>query len=173
MQYVSGNTLVEATRWFKNGDHPEDFSGFMRESALTMGMEGLVVRRFNLSGMTGPGPCCGSFSNEHGWIDEGGPGLTVCPGSYVLTVETTNGRKHLPMSPLVFDLIYTPLEGSVGTAYIKYQACLAALLARRHLSGGLTPELEEKYNDELDTLWNAMTSEERQCPTVTTGGGFT
>lgn len=75
-------------QWHSNGDHPEDDAAFARE--------GKVVRYYRHPDHPGTTPCphCHLLMHEHGWIDNGATGHTVCPGDFILT--TTQGQ-HLPI----------------------------------------------------------------------------
>ena len=91
--YVTGTTEVKAAQWNANGDHPLDQSTFVTLGTETDGepdvvlSEGKVVRRFRHPDISGTMACseCGYTMNEHGWINTGVFGLTVCPGDYVVT----------------------------------------------------------------------------------------
>ena len=73
---------VEATQWFKNGDHPDD-------NVHLIG-EGQVVRYYRNPEINGQMECgqCGHKMHDHGWIDKGPIGHTVCPGDWILTIAT-------------------------------------------------------------------------------------
>ena len=87
-KYRKKPVIIEATQWFKNGDHPEDHVGEVL-SDLTGGpdygrQEGAVVRYFRR-----PEPeyasktvhdQCGRIWHDHGWIDTLEGGHAVCPG---------------------------------------------------------------------------------------------
>jgi hypothetical protein len=64
-----------------------------------------VVRYFRHPDIPGDQPCeqCGRVMHDHGWIDAGAEGLTVCPGDWVLT--DVEGR-HYPCKPDVFAATY-------------------------------------------------------------------
>ncbi len=75
--------------WWKNGDHPNDdvWRPFEDTGKLpTEPREGKVVRYFRHPNIDGNSKCdtCGYTMNEHGWIDSGFEGVTICPGNYVL-----------------------------------------------------------------------------------------
>lgn len=92
--------VVEAHQWFKNGDHPLDYSkpvldpygqpnGITAEYRKENNWEGDVVRHFSR-----PEPeysadlkhdKCGRVWYDHGWIDTLEGGHTVCPGSWIIT----------------------------------------------------------------------------------------
>jgi hypothetical protein len=105
---------VEAAQWFKNGDHPEDYVGdtqgfdhgevrnFPGDERRARGWEGNVVRYFRHPDIDGATPCeaCGAIMHDHGWIDQGEYGRTVCPGDWVIT--EANGRRHA-CKPNVFE----------------------------------------------------------------------
>lgn len=61
--------------------------------------EGEIVRYFRHPCVPGESRCpeCSLIMHEHGWIDSGGDGQTVCPGDLVLT---TNQGTYLRAPPL-------------------------------------------------------------------------
>ena len=78
--------VIEATRWHKNGDHPQDGT----ESSGGPGyMEGRVVRYFRRPDRPGEAVCmnvgCGQIMHNHGWIDTLEGGHVVCPGDWIIT----------------------------------------------------------------------------------------
>lgn len=92
MKYQNKVEIAEATRWFKNGDHPLDdvWRRFEDTGALPLEpREGKVVRYFRHPGVNGLKACniCGKMFREHGWIDSGGQGQPVCPGNFVVTTQ--------------------------------------------------------------------------------------
>ena len=107
---------VEATRWFKNGDHPDDyvaseqgFEGgelveFTGEQRRERGWEGKVVRYFRHPSVDGATIClvCQSLMHDHGWIDQGQNGITVCPGDYVVTIVASREVDQM-LIPGAFD----------------------------------------------------------------------
>lgn len=76
--------------WKKNGDHPDDQVGQLVDDGLGgvyTRMEGKIVRFFRR-----PEPqfeslkvheLCGRVWHDHGWIDLGDSGITVCPGDRI------------------------------------------------------------------------------------------
>ena len=127
MKFRAKSVVIEATRWFKNGDHPEDYAGDVEgmidgvqrkisgEYRRERGWEGSVVRYFRRPDVAGDTPCpqCGVRMHEHGWIDSGGDGLTVCPGDYIITAAT---GKYYPMKPDIFAVKYEPAEHANAVA---------------------------------------------------------
>lgn len=99
---------IEANRWHKNGDHPEDapLRPFEDTGVIPTKMrEGLVVRYFRHPDVDGWSACkhCGTIMHEHGWIDTRGGGHTVCPGDWIVTGQT---GEHYPCKPDIFDKTY-------------------------------------------------------------------
>ncbi len=77
---------MQSTRWFRNGDHPQDDCQIIRvPGELPFWSEGKVVRYFRHPYVEGEKRCerCGVEMHLHGWIDSGGDGQTVCPGDYI------------------------------------------------------------------------------------------
>ena len=117
MKYQSKPKTVEATQWFRNGDHPlDDCEIFQRPAGLNGEMmdypgEGKVVRYFRHPDISGKLVCdaCGKTMHDHGWIDSTNTlnpsGCTVCPGDYVVT-EMSDATKYYPCKPDVFEASY-------------------------------------------------------------------
>ncbi|SRR5216684_933967 len=113
--------VVEATQWFKNGDHPDDYRDprqgleqqevreFSGEYARSHEWEGAIVRYFRHPGVGGETVCkhCGIRMHEHGWIDTLEGGHIVCPGDYIIT-----GVKDeiYPCKPDIFVATYGKAE---------------------------------------------------------------
>ncbi len=99
--------IVEASQWFKNGDHPDDDVPTDNEN-----IEGKVVRR---SGMVGVDLCnyCGIAFNKHGWLDEWDGGQNVCPGDWIVTSVKgecyVRGERYV-CKPDIFAAIYEKVE---------------------------------------------------------------
>ncbi len=79
--------IIEATQWFKSGDHPQD------------GDEGedKVVRYYRHPDNYGARACdrCGHTMHQHGWIDSPGDGHIVCPRDWI----TKDGNGYYPCKP--------------------------------------------------------------------------
>lgn len=90
-KYRKKPVVIEATRWFKNGDHPDDHVGEKTADVLTgeeyIRQEGAVVRYFRHPEIPGDQPCskCGLSMRDHGWIDTLEDGYNVCPGDWIIT----------------------------------------------------------------------------------------
>jgi hypothetical protein len=120
-KYRKRPVVVEATQWFKNGDHPLDYAtetqglegGKMRsyspEERRGNGWEGEVVRYFRHPLVDGTRPCahCGLTMHEHGHIDTLEGGHVVCPGDWVITGVK---GEHYPCKPDIFAATYEPVE---------------------------------------------------------------
>jgi len=94
---------IEATQWFKNGDHPEDLSDYLSSSAVMT--EGKVVRRFRRPDIHGDQACngCSRPFHDHGWIDTLEGGHWVCPGDFIIT--GIKGEMY-PCKPDIFEQTY-------------------------------------------------------------------
>lgn len=113
--------VIEATQWFKNGDHPDDYSkthdglenGEMREFSpkerKANAWEGDVVRYYRDPDVPGERKCqhCGTTMHDHGWIDTLEGGHIVCPGDWVIT--GVKGEFY-PCKPDIFEATYEPAE---------------------------------------------------------------
>jgi len=91
--------IVEAYRWFKNGDHPLDENDG----------EGKVVRYFRHPYIFGQSRCskCHSIMHEHGWIDTLEDGHNVCPGDWIIT--GIKGEFY-PCKPDIFEATYEKVK---------------------------------------------------------------
>lgn len=94
---------MNATQWFKNGDHPQDSCGTFSLGEVPVLGEGKVVRYFR-SSLFGRDYCghCEKIWHEHGWIDEGAGGQTVCPGDFIIEVS----GKHYSICPKTFKALF-------------------------------------------------------------------
>lgn len=111
MKYRKKPVVIEATQWFKNGDHPEDgkdtfISTIDGKDYLC---EGNVVRYFRRPDVPGESACskCGFTMDEHGWIDTLEDGHNVCPGDWIIT--GVKGERY-PCKPNIFEATYEAVE---------------------------------------------------------------
>jgi hypothetical protein len=126
MRYRKKPVIIEATRWFKNGDHPDDYKSDMPEiidGELTtisgprrrdLAWEGEVVRYFRHPGIPGADKCaiCGNIMHVHGWIDTLEGGHIVCPGDWIIT--GVKGERY-PCKPDIFEATYDHVAGDTPT----------------------------------------------------------
>jgi hypothetical protein len=96
-KYRKKTEIIEATQWFKNGDHPQD------ESDGTI--EGRIVRYYRHPDVSGGSICgeCRKRMHDHGWIDGDDEGSQVCPGDFIWDA---GGGKYFPFDPATFNNIY-------------------------------------------------------------------
>ena len=99
MKFRKKPVVIEATQWFKNGDHPldctSDHSGFQNGRPVSIpathrrahNWEGDVVRYYRRPDDDGERACekCGNRMRDHGWIDTLEGGHIVCPGDWIIT----------------------------------------------------------------------------------------
>lgn len=120
-KYRSKPVVIEATQWFKNGDHPADDCHMIYpdrvgdfgsdDTIVTMFepylSEGKVVKHYR-GHYTIMLPCriCGKAMHDHGWIDTLEGGHIVCPGDWIIT--GTKGERY-PCKPDVFAEKYEPV----------------------------------------------------------------
>jgi hypothetical protein len=110
--YRKKPVVIEASQWFKNGDHPLDGSRLITpvpgdgEPYLS---EGDVVRRYRHPDVPGDRLCeqCGKPHHVHGWIDTLEQGHRVCPGDWIIT--GVKGERY-PCKPDIFEATYEPAE---------------------------------------------------------------
>ncbi len=119
MKFRKKPVVIEATQWFKNGDHPDDYASdqhgfengalriFTGAERKAKGWEGGVVRYYRHPSGDGHEPCkhCGRIMHEHGWIDTQEGGHIVCPGDWVITGVQ---GEHYPRKPDIFAATYEP-----------------------------------------------------------------
>ena len=100
MKFRKKPVVIEATQWFKNGDHPEDGPG----------IEGKVVLFFNYSDVADAAAQCSSCSQSlrlHGRIGTLEGHHIVCPGDWIIT--GVKGERY-PCKPDIFEATYEPVE---------------------------------------------------------------
>ena len=115
MKFRKKPIVVEATRWFKNGDHPEDNCAVSTDSdGKPRKHEGAVVRYWRAPVVQGAESystlCCNHCGNAfmaHGWIDTLEGGHIVCPGDWVITGIA--GERY-PCKNDIFVATYEPVE---------------------------------------------------------------
>jgi hypothetical protein len=103
--------VIEATQWFKNGDHPDDdcpVHSFYCGEMTSLG-EGKVVRLYRHPEVPGDKECkhCGKAMYVHGWIDTLEGGHIVCPGDWI--IKGVKGELY-PCKPAIFAETYEAEE---------------------------------------------------------------
>lgn len=108
MKYRKKPVIIEASQWFKNGDHP--FDEVMRPYEDTgiipmMPREGKIVRYFRHPNIDEFSVCpeCGLMIFGHGFIDTLEGGHRVCPGDWIITGVK---GEHYPCKPDIFEMTY-------------------------------------------------------------------
>ena len=110
MKYRKIPVVVDATQWFKNGDHPNDYPALMHDKeAREHGGEGDVVRYFRDPTSAGNAICerCNNRMHDHGWIDTFEGGHIVCVGDFIIT--GIQGENY-PCKPDIFHATYEAAE---------------------------------------------------------------
>jgi len=123
MKFRKKPVVIEATQWFKNGDHPLDYAsnqdGFQNGRLVSIsgdhrkahGWEGEVVRYFRHpdNAYAGERQCekCREIMHKHGWIDTLEGGHIVCPGDWIITGVK---GEHYPCKPDIFEMTYEAAE---------------------------------------------------------------
>jgi hypothetical protein len=116
-QFRKKPVVIEATQWFKNGDHPHDYAEdqvgledgqprtFSGEERKANGWEGGVVRYFRHHEVSAYRSCehCRENMHFHGWIDTLEGGHIVCPGDWIIT--GIKGERY-PCKPDIFEATY-------------------------------------------------------------------
>ena len=106
MKYKKKPIQIEATQWFKNGDHPKDMSERINKGDFPNLSEGKIVRRYRHPDVAGDSRCkhCGQIMHVHGWIDTSEGGHIVCPSDWVIT--GVEGETY-PCKDSIFQKTYT------------------------------------------------------------------
>lgn len=91
--------VIDATQWFKNGDHPDD--DVTRGGLADHDWEGFIVRYYRHPNIDGQHKCekCENIMQDHGWIDTLEGGHIVCPGDWIITGVQ---GEHYPCKPDIF-----------------------------------------------------------------------
>jgi hypothetical protein len=106
--------VIEATQWFKNGDHPEDNQYLVKPNPSSTTQfapfmsEGEVVRYYRTPDLDGRDRCKHDDRpmHDHGWIDTLEGGHIVCPGDWIIT--GVQGERY-PCKPDIFEATYEPV----------------------------------------------------------------
>jgi len=109
-KYRKKPVVIEATQWFKNGDHPKDYADNEDGAGRKANdWEGDVVRRFRDPGVFWKSTCrhCGEIMHVHGWIDTLEGGHIVCPGDWIIT--GVKGEFY-PCKTDIFEMTYEKEE---------------------------------------------------------------
>lgn len=132
MKYRKKPVVIEASQWFKNGDHPLDHESIGIETPNRVDLakyseyletEGGVVRYFRHPGVSGETVCkhCSKTMHKHGWIDTLEGGHIVCPGDWIIT--GVQGERY-PCKPHIFEKTY---ESAAQQAIPDIQGLVEAL----------------------------------------------
>jgi len=107
-KYRKKPVVIEATRWFKNGDHPKDNHAVETKHGILV-REGKVVRFYRTPDMDGQTPCkhCDIIMHRHGWIDTLEGGHIVCPGDWIITGIS---NEMYPCKSDIFEKTYDKCE---------------------------------------------------------------
>ena len=100
MKFRKKPVVIDATQWFKNGDHPDDGG---------TETEGDLVRYYRHPEKPGDSICqhCKVRFHDHGWIDTLEGGHIVCPGDMIITGVAGEGY---PCKPAIFAQTYEAAE---------------------------------------------------------------
>lgn len=114
-KYRKKPVVIEATQWFKNGDHPLDYENpdkgrvggavYSLAYRRELNWEGDVVRYYRHPQVAGDKMCnmCKHVFHNHGWIDTLEGGHIVCPGDWIITGVK---GEHYPCKPDIFEMTY-------------------------------------------------------------------
>lgn len=112
-KYSKKPVVIEATQWFKNGDHPNDNCYYIDDKSPDRYLsEGEVVRYYRTPDLDRKNPCkhCGQIMHVHGWIDTLEGGHIVCPGDWIIT--GVKGENY-PCKPDIFEATYDQVAEAV------------------------------------------------------------
>ena len=112
-KYRKKPAVVDAHRWHKMGDHPEDNrETFVDGDGKDFLGEGKVVRYFRHPAIEGQLKCdyCDEVMHIHGWIDTAQGGHTVCPGDWIIKETGKIKKGYYPCKPDVFRKTYKLAE---------------------------------------------------------------
>lgn len=119
--------LVVASRWSRNGDHPQDGSP-------SEDVEGSVVRRYRPPAPDGGNATCdlcGRRNRDHGWIDNVATVRSkVCPGDYVI-----HGLEAGPLGPFdsvsarTLDREFALTSSPIGSTSMRLSGMSAGTIA--------------------------------------------
>lgn len=107
-KYRKKPVVIEATQWFKSGDHPEDDrETFADSEGVPFLGEGKVVRYYRRPELDGQNKCrkCKQIMHVHGWVETLEGGHIVCPGDWIITGVA--GERY-PCKPDIFAVTYEP-----------------------------------------------------------------
>jgi len=109
MKFRKKPVVIEATQWFKNGDHPLDCCPIVDAGTGPFQGEGQIVRYYRTPEMDELQGCkhCGNIMHLHGWIDTLEGGHNVCPGDWIITGVK---GEHYPCKPDIFEQTYEKVE---------------------------------------------------------------
>lgn len=108
MKFRKKPVVIEATQWFKNGDHPFDGA-----DGDPPGTEGRVVRYYRTpEPENGDKSCPECFTPRHchGWIDTKEGGHRVCPGDWI--IRGVVGEMY-PCKHDIFEKTYDKVEEQI------------------------------------------------------------
>ena len=114
MKFRKKPVIVEATQWFKNGDHPLDYVNSPKdfvdaEYRKEHNWEGDVVHHFRDPNVLDDSICwhCSNTMLRHGWIKTLEGGHIVCPGDWIITGVK---GEHYPCKPDIFEETYERVD---------------------------------------------------------------
>lgn len=116
MKYKKKPVIIDATPWFKNGDHPLDHLPIGHENPSAEDSirysdyketEGKIVRYYRHPQKAGTDICpkCKHTAHQHGWVDTLEGGHVVCVGDFIITGLQ---GEHYPCKPDIFKETYEP-----------------------------------------------------------------
>lgn len=106
MKFRKLPVVIDATQWFKNGDHPlDDVFRVFEDTGVrpTKPREGSIVRYYRCPEHATHCEHCGKLMHDHGWIATLEGGHIVCPGDWIITGVAD---ERYPCKPDIFESTY-------------------------------------------------------------------
>jgi hypothetical protein len=111
-RYRKKAVFIDATQWFRNGDHPDDDCAFMppTDDGELVLSPGKIVQPYRRPTPPGDTKCsqCKHLIREHGWLDPiGGHSYLICPGDFIVT--DMQGQTW-PLKPDIFNATFDKVK---------------------------------------------------------------
>lgn len=171
MKFRKKPVVIEATQWFKNGDHPDDYAAdeqgfengklrvFTGAERKANQWEGGVVRYFRRPDVPGDKLCeqCGQPHHIHGWVDTLEQGHRVCPGDWIIT--GVQGERY-PCKPDIFSATYEAVLQPHQQRVVDEKAeldtkatALSNFIGTSPIFEKLDPTEQERLKEQNDVMW--------------------
>lgn len=164
MKFRKKPVVIEATQWFKNGDHPDDDIHLIPDKSFSgLVSEGKIVRYFRHPDISGDQICskCGIKMHYHGWIDTLEDGHNVCPGDWIIT--GVKGERY-PCKPDIFVATYdavaeTSISRGSGGLVMEHKIVVDTDITS---DGRIFQEVSEIFNDVMTSIMRTVIDTKEQ-----------